>query len=178
MSLYLGRSTPVFGVRHPFDSPLDSFRWGAFSLVLRLCSSYGFRKWCKVYTKSESWFQKLDQDLGQIQTNSWKSKKLKFDGLLSSKKCIPSTEILSCVKLHQIPYVIFETISHFSRDTTRRYFFSSKITYFRQKMLTPSSDCVKIDIKSLTPFFKQKFSFSSKFESLFSVMRYKSSLLF
>ena len=45
-------------------------------------------------------------------------------------------------------------------------------------MLTPSSDCVKLDIKSLTPFSKQKFSFSSKFESLFSVMRYNSSLLF
>ena len=38
----------------------------------------------------------------------------------------------TCVKIHQIPYVIFETISHFSRHNSS-VFFSSNITYFLQK---------------------------------------------
>ena len=39
----------------------------------------------------------------------------------------------TCVKIHQILYVIFETISHFSRHNTRLYYFSSNVTYFWQK---------------------------------------------
>ena len=36
----------------------------------------------------------------------------------------------TCVKIHQIPYAIFETMSHFSRHNSFA-FFSSKITYFQ-----------------------------------------------
>ena len=38
----------------------------------------------------------------------------------------------TCVKIHQIPYVIFETISHFSRHNSF-ILFSSNFTYFWQK---------------------------------------------
>ena len=88
----------------------------------------------------------------------------------------------TCVKIHQITYVIFETISHFSRHNSS-VFFSSNITYFLQKQP------IKVRIfrfpllwlkftKFLMSFFKQKVSFSSKFESFFSVMRHNSSVLF
>ena len=60
-------------------------------------------------------------------------------GYICPKKYIPSgktyTEDLSkllsttCVKIHQTPYVIFETIGHFSRHNLSVYF-SSNITYF------------------------------------------------
>ena len=56
-------------------------------------------KWCKVYTKFDSWFQKSHEEFGQLQTSTRKSKKLKSDGLLLSKnkfvqKYIPSAKTL------------------------------------------------------------------------------------
>ena len=51
-------------------------------------------KWCKIYTKTDSWFQKSHEEFGQFQTSSGKSKKLKFDGIFLSKKYIPSAKTL------------------------------------------------------------------------------------
>ena len=99
--------------------------------------------------KIDSWFQKLREESRQIQTSSGKSKTLKLDGLLLSKKyiCPKNTFLLlkhylqrifltflsaTCKKIHQISLVIFETISHFSRHNSF-IFFSSNITYFLQK---------------------------------------------
>ena len=42
----------------PFDTLFDSLRWAPFSLVLHLCSSKAITKWCKIYTKTDSRFQK------------------------------------------------------------------------------------------------------------------------
>ena len=42
----------------PFDTLFDFLRWGPFSLVLRLCSSKVITKWWKIYTKTDSRFQK------------------------------------------------------------------------------------------------------------------------
>ena len=61
-----------------------------YTLFLRF--SQDIAKWCKVYTKTDSWFQKLHDEFGQLQTSSGKSKKLKFDGLLLSRKYIPSAK--------------------------------------------------------------------------------------
>ena len=76
---------------------------------------------------------KNHEEFGKLQPTSGKSKKLKFDGILLSRKyiCPKNTffqlklytqsriylKLLSttCVKIHQISYVIFETISHYSR---------------------------------------------------------------
>ena len=44
--------------------------------------------------KKDSYFQKSHEEFGQLQTSSGKSKKLKFDGLLLSKKYISSARIL------------------------------------------------------------------------------------
>ena len=45
----------------------------------------------KLY-KTDSWFQISHEEFAQLQTSSGKCKKLKFDGLLLSKKYIPSAK--------------------------------------------------------------------------------------
>ena len=49
-----------------------------------------YTKWYKVFTKTDSCFQKSHEEFGQLQTGSGKSKNLRFDGLLLSKKHISS----------------------------------------------------------------------------------------
>ena len=49
---------------------------------------------CKIYTKIDSWFQKVPEEFVQLQTSTRKSKGLKFDGLLLSKKNIASAKTL------------------------------------------------------------------------------------
>ena len=65
----------------------------------------------------------------------------------------------TCVKIYQIPYVIFETVKKFSRHNSFSDFplLALKFTKF------------------LMSFFTEKVSFPSKFGSLFSVMRDSSS---
>ena len=85
----------------------------------------------------------------------------------------------TCVEIHQILYVIFETISLF-HDATLLYFLAQTLhTFYKSN----SSKCKFSDFpqlalkftKFLMLFFKQKVNFSSKFGSLFSVMRDNSS---
>ena len=107
-----------------------SFENSIYTLYSYFCQD--IIKWCKVYTKTDTWFQKSHAEFKQPQTNSRKSKKLKFDGLLCQKntflylKHIQMIHLTllstTCVKIHQIPYVIFETISHFSRHNSSVYF--------------------------------------------------------
>ena len=59
-------------------------------------------KWCKIYTKTDSWFQKSHEETGQ--TRSGKSKELKFDGPLLSKKYIPSAKTLYTEDLSNITF--------------------------------------------------------------------------
>ena len=124
-------------------------------------------------------------------------KKLKLDGLLLSKKYIcPKNTFLqlkhyiqriyltllsTTMKIHQIPHVIFEIMSHFSRHNLSLFFlaqtshtyekYSIKVRIFR-------FSTARVKIHQILSFFKQKVSFSSKFGSLFSVMRDNSSVLF
>ena len=83
-----------------------------------------YTKWGKIYTKIDFWFQKSHEKFGQLQTTE-NSKTLKFDRLLLSKNTflqlkhyIPKIYLTllstTCVEIHQITYVFFETISHFS----------------------------------------------------------------
>ena len=65
-----------------------------FTLYTYVLAKVLYTKWYKVYTKTDFWFQKSHQEFGQLQTSSGKSKKLKFDGLVLSKKCIPSDKTL------------------------------------------------------------------------------------
>ena len=93
------------------------------------------------------------------------------------------TLLSTTVKIHQVPSVIFETISHFSRHNSS-VFFSAQTSHTFYK-ISPSkckfSDFPLLELKFtkfLISFSKQKVSFSSKFGSLFSVMRDNSSALF
>ena len=53
-------------------------------------------KWCKVCTNvTNSWFLKSHEEFGKRQASSGKYKKLKFNGLLLSKKCIPLAKTYS-----------------------------------------------------------------------------------
>ena len=84
----------------------------------------------------------------------------------------------TCVKIQQIPQVVFETISHFSS-----VFFAQTLHTFTKSSPTKCkfSDFPLLAlkfIKLLMSFFKQKVSFSSKFGSLFSVTRDNFSVLF
>ena len=80
-----------------------------------------------------------------------------------------------CVKIHQISYVIFKTISHFSRHNPSVFFSQTLHTFGKS---SPSkckfSDFSLLAIKFakfLMSFSKEKVSFSSIFGLLFIVMR-------
>ena len=85
--------------------------------------------------------------------------------------------------IHQIPYVIFETISHFSRRNSSVFFLAQTLHTFNK---SSPSKCKFSDFpllalkftKFLMSFFKQKVSFTSKFGSLFSVIRDNCSVFF
>ena len=89
----------------------------------------------------------------------------------------------NCVKIHQITYVIFETISYFSQHNFSLFFLAQTLHTFCR---SSSSECKFSYIlllglkftKFLMWFFKQNFSFSSKFRSFCSVMRDNSSVPF
>ena len=92
----------------------------------------------------------------------------------------------TCVKIHQITYVIFETIykSFFTTQFLCIFFAQTLHTFYKSS----PSKCKFLDFpllglkftNFLMSFFKQKVSFSSKFLSVsfFSVMRDSSSVLF
>ena len=87
------------------------------------------------------------------------------------------------VKIHQTPYVIFETVCHFY-DTTGRVIILAQTLHTFDKNIPSKckfSDFPLLElkfIKFIMSFFKQKVSFSSKFGSLFSVTRGNSSAIF
>ena len=72
--------------------------------MLHLCFGEDITKWCIVYTKIDSWFQKSHEEFGQLQESCRKSKKLKLDGLLLSKKYIPPAKTLYTEDLSNITF--------------------------------------------------------------------------
>ena len=89
------------------------------------------------------------------------------------------TLLSTTVKIHQISYVIFETISHFWRHNLSVFFLAQTLHTFDRNIPSKCtfSDFPLLELK-FTKLFKQKVSFSSKFGSLFSVTRDNSSALF
>ena len=65
--------------------------WG-FCIHYLLEISRKFNLWWKVYTKTDSWFQKFHEEFEQLERGSGKFKKLQSDGLRLSKKYIPSAK--------------------------------------------------------------------------------------
>ena len=89
----------------------------------------------------------------------------------------------TCVKIHQISYDIFETISHFSNHNSsilfqlKRYILLTKNIPSKCNFSDFSLFKLKF-IKFLMSFFKQEVSFSLYFGSLFSVLRDNPFVLF
>ena len=88
----------------------------------------------KFKQKTDSQFKKSREEFRQLQASSRKSLNL-MDYLspkntflqLRHRRRIYTTLLLNtCVKIHQITYVIFETTSHFSRQSPSKYFSSIK----------------------------------------------------
>ena len=107
---------------------------------------------------------------------------------------VPCFRLLSAlIKVHPIPHAIFDTKSSefiqilhhcsVSWKTTPLYFYSSNLAYFEQRDLIEMtfSDFWVVGwkfTKFLVSYLKPQVSFSLNFTLLFSVMRYKSSILF
>ena len=158
-----------------------------------LAFSWDITKWCKVYAKTDSWFQKSFDEFGQLQTSSGKSKKMKFNGLLPSKKYIPLAKILCKEDLcnNSFNYLCENSPNYLCDFWNHKFFFTTQLlcnflaqiwhTFQRINL----SKCKFSDFpllaikfaKFLMPFFKQKVNFSLKFGSFFSVMRDHSSVL-
>ena len=115
-------------VPQPFNIHFESLRLAPFSLALHLCSSWLSAKWWKTYTITDSWFPISNEEFTSDNFRQagespkyWNSTGYIFrkTTFLQLKHCIQKIylTLLStiCVKIHQIPYVIFETTSHFSR---------------------------------------------------------------
>ena len=90
----------------------------------------------------------------------------------------------TCVKIPQIPYVILKTIYKPFFTTQLVSIILAQILHTFDKNIPSKSkfsDIILLElkfIKFLMSFFKQKVSFTLNFESLFSVMRGNSSVLF
>ena len=134
----LGRSTLTT------PSPFNPLWLDRFSSPLHSCFSEDIAKCCKINAKTGFCFQKSHVEFGKLQTSSGTSKKLKFDGLLFSKiyiffqlkHCIQRIYLTllsnTCVKIHQISYVISETIS-LSQTQLPFIFLAQTLQYFRKK---------------------------------------------
>ena len=104
-----------------------------------------------------------------------------------SKKYIPSAKTLytevylkllstACGKIHQVSYVIFETIKSFFKTQLLFIFLDQVLHTLYKSSLSKRkfSDFLLLELKFakfLMSFCKQKASFSSKFGSFFSVVR-------
>ena len=51
-------------------------------------------KWCKVYTKADSWFQKSHEEFGQLQGKKWKVQQVEIQWATFVKKIHSSVKIL------------------------------------------------------------------------------------
>ena len=85
----------------------------------------------------------------------------------------------TCVKIHQVSYVTFETISHFSRHNSSVFFLAQTLHTFDK---SSPSNCKLSDFPllglTLTKFLLSFFSFSSIFGTFSSVMGGNSSVIF
>ena len=79
--------------RQDWDLP-EHFVLRFQDFTLHLCYSWDTTKWSKVFTKTDYLFRKPHEEFGKLQIGSGNSKKLKFDGLLFCKTCIPAAKTL------------------------------------------------------------------------------------
>ena len=146
------------------------------------------------HTKTDFRFQNSYEEFRNLQTSSGESKKLKFNGLHLSKKCIPSAKTLYTENLFNITFNCYEnspnSLCHFwnhkSVFTTQLVciFLAQTLHAFDRNIPSKStfSDFLLLGLKFTKLYHfsnkKKKKIFSSKFRSLFSVMRDNPSALF
>ena len=76
-----------------------------------------------VRSLDKSWFQKSHGKLEQLKKSCGKSKKLKFDGLLLSKKYVPSAKALYTKDLSNITFnYLRESSPNFSHQNSSVFF--------------------------------------------------------
>ena len=111
-----------------------------FTLYTYVLAKILYTKSGKIYTKTDSWFQKSHEKFGQLETSE-KSKKVKCDRLLLSKntflqlkhyinKIYVTLLSTTCVRICQITCVIFEAMSHFSRRNCSVFFLAQILHTF------------------------------------------------
>ena len=92
------------------------------------------------------------------------------------QRIYPTLHSTTCVKIHQRTYVVFETISHFSRHSLSIFFLDETLHTFCKSSLSKwkFSNLPLLALKFtkfLMSFLGGRVSFFSKFASLLSVMR-------
>ena len=111
--------------------------------TLNLLFSLDIKKMVQNLYKNWLLVSKVTREIRTTSDKQWKVQKVQirweiWNSFLQLKHYIQriSLTLLSttCVKVHQIPYVISETVSHFPRYYYS-VFFSSSITHFQQKYL-------------------------------------------
>ena len=125
LSKYSGRSTPHYWGKSPpsFDSFFDSLTYNLAKLLQN-----GAKLIQKLTTGFKNYKRNLDNFKQTIETpNSWSSMGYicPKNTFLQLKHYIQRTDLTilsTTVKIHRIPYVIFETISHFSRHNSSVFF--------------------------------------------------------
>ena len=87
----------------------------------------------------------------------------------------PTLLSTTCVKIHQMTYVIFETVSHFWWHNPPIFLAQTLHTFYKSSLskwkLSDLPVLILKFIKFLMSFLEPRVSFSSNFASLFSVMR-------
>ena len=125
-----GAPSSLFGVKspQPFDTPFDSLRWAPLSLVYTYVLAKLLRNGAKFIQKLIPDFKNhRNLDNSRQAVNSPKSHNsmgyiyLKTASLQLKhyiQKIYLGLLSTTCVKIHQIPYAIFEIISYFSRHNS------------------------------------------------------------
>ena len=94
----------------------------------------------------------------------------------------PTLLSTTCVKIHQMTYVIFETVSHFWWHNPPIFLAQTLHTFYKSSLskwkLSDLPVLILKFIKFLMSFLEPRVSFSSNFASFFSVMRHNVSVLF
>ena len=115
---------PRIAGKVPCFNPLfDSLEWASSSLPLHLCLHSG----AKLIQKLTPGFKNHMRDLENFRQAVESAKSRNSMGYFCPRNTF--LQSTACVKIHQILYAIFKTISHFSRHNSS-VFFSSDITAF------------------------------------------------
>ena len=112
----IGRSNPCIRVKLPFHSLFNSLRWAPFSLAYTYVLAKILQNGAKCIQKLTPGFKNIIRNLDNFRQAVESSKKLKFDGILSPKKYIPSAKTLYTKDASNITFnYLYESSKNFLR---------------------------------------------------------------